>query len=109
MRRIIQISSAVIPALLLLSLLPARSDSIPESAKAAIAKEVRHELVTLPYYGVFDDLAFRVDDDGTVTLLGQVTRPVLKDDAERAVKHVAGVTRVKFHRFTLSSRTATSH
>ena len=45
--------------------------------------------------GVFDNLAFRVDDDGTVTLLGQVTRPVLKDDAERAVKHVEGVMRVK--------------
>ena len=95
MRRIIQTSSAVIPALFLLSLLPALSASIPDSAKAAIAKEVRHELVTLPYYGVFDNLAFRVDDDGGVTLLGQVTRPVLKDDAERVVKKVAGVTRVK--------------
>ena len=52
-------------------------------------------LVTLPYYGVFDNLAFRVDDDGAVTLLGQVTRPVLEDDAERVVKHIEGVTRVK--------------
>jgi len=95
MRRIIQISSAVTPALFLLSLLPALSAAIPDSAKAAIAKEVRHELVTLPYYGVFDNLAFRVDDDGTVTLLGQVTRPVLKDDAGRVVKRVAGVTRVQ--------------
>ena len=95
MRRIIQISSAVVPALLLLSSLPSLSGSITDGAKAAIAKEVRHELITLPYYGVFDNLGFRVDDDGTVTLLGQVTRPVLKDDAERVVKHVAGVTRVK--------------
>ena len=86
MRRNIQISSAVISALLLLSLLPAVSASIPDSAKAAIAKEVRHELVTLPYYGVFDNLAFRVDDDGTVALLGQMPRPVLKDDAERVVR-----------------------
>lgn len=58
-----------------------------------IAKQVRHQLLTLPYYGIFDDLAFRVDGS-TVTLLGQVTQPVLKDDAERAVKHVEGVTRV---------------
>ncbi len=58
-----------------------------------IAKEVRHQLVTLPFYGVFDDLAFRVDG-GTVTLLGTVTQPVLKSDAERAVKHVDGVTQV---------------
>jgi len=42
-----------------------------------IAREVRHELVMLPYYGVFDNLAFRVDG-GTVTLLGQVTRPHTK-------------------------------
>ncbi|HEV3330777.1 MAG TPA: BON domain-containing protein [Bryobacteraceae bacterium] len=58
-----------------------------------IAKQVRHQLLTLPYYGVFDDLAFQVDG-GTVTLLGQVVNPVLKDDAERSVKHVEGVTRV---------------
>lgn len=58
-----------------------------------IMKEVRHQLVTLPYYGVFDDLAFRVDGS-TVTLLGAVTQPVLKSDAEHAVKRVEGVTQV---------------
>jgi len=58
-----------------------------------IIKEVRHALVTLPYYGVFDDLAFRVDG-GTVTLLGAVTQPVLKSDAEKTVKHVEGVNQV---------------
>jgi BON domain len=58
-----------------------------------VAREVRHQLVTLPFYGVFDDLAFRVDG-GTVTLLGSVTQPVLKSDAERVVKRVDGVTRV---------------
>jgi osmotically-inducible protein OsmY len=58
-----------------------------------IAKEVRHQLVTLPYYGVFDDLAFRVDG-GTVTLFGQVTQPVLKSDAEKSLKRVEGVTQV---------------
>jgi hyperosmotically inducible protein len=58
-----------------------------------IVKEVRHELVMLPYYGVFDNLAFRVD--GTkVTLFGQVTRPTLKSDAENVVKRIEGVTNV---------------
>jgi hyperosmotically inducible protein len=58
-------------------------------------KEIRHQLVMLPYYGVFDDLGFRVDGGtGTVTLLGQVTQPVLKDDAGRAVKKLEGVTNV---------------
>src|SRR5258708_5753041 len=58
-----------------------------------LAKEVRHELVMLPYYNVFDNLAFKVDGS-TVTLLGQVTRPTLKSDAERVVKSIEGVDRV---------------
>lgn len=58
-----------------------------------IAQEVRHELVMLPYYGIFDDLAFRVDG-GTVTLMGAVVNPVLKSDAENVVKRVEGVTQV---------------
>jgi hyperosmotically inducible protein len=62
-----------------------------------IYKEVRHELVMLPYYGVFDNLAYKVDPDGTVTLLGQVARPALKSDAENAVKHIEGVEKVVNH------------
>ena len=58
-----------------------------------IAKEVRHELVMLPYYNVFDNLAFKVDGS-TVTLLGQVTRPTLKSDAGRVVKSIEGVEKV---------------
>ncbi len=58
-----------------------------------IAQHVRHELVMLPYYGIFDDLAFRVDG-GTVTLLGAVVRPTLKDDAGRVVKKIPGVQNV---------------
>jgi hyperosmotically inducible protein len=58
-----------------------------------ITREVRHELVMLPYYGVFDNLAYRVDG-GTVTLLGQVTRPALKSDAGNAVKRIEGVDKV---------------
>jgi hyperosmotically inducible protein len=57
-------------------------------------KEVRHELVMLPFYGVFDNLSYKVDPDGTVTLLGQVARPTLKSDAENVVKRIEGVTRV---------------
>src|SRR6202163_2345723 len=61
--------------------------------ESRIAQQVRHKLLMLPYYGVFDDLAFRVDGS-TVTLLGAVTQPVLKSDAERAVKKIEGVGRV---------------
>jgi hyperosmotically inducible protein len=58
-----------------------------------ITKEVRHELVMLPYYGVFDVLSYKVDGD-TVTLIGQVTRPTLKSDAENVVKKIEGVEHV---------------
>jgi hyperosmotically inducible protein len=59
-----------------------------------IAREVRHELVMLPYYGVFDDLGFKVNGSA-VTLLGRVTRPALKTDAENAVKRIEGVEKVE--------------
>jgi hyperosmotically inducible periplasmic protein len=58
-----------------------------------IAKEVRHQLVMLPYYSIFDDLSFQVNG-GTVTLMGAVTRPTLKSDAENVTKGVEGVTQV---------------
>jgi hyperosmotically inducible periplasmic protein len=63
----------------------------PTSAsQARIEREVRHELVMLPYYSVFDDLAFKVDGS-SVTLYGQVTRPTLKSDSENVVKRIEGV------------------
>jgi hyperosmotically inducible protein len=55
-----------------------------------LAKEVRHQLVMLPWYSVFDNLAYKVEGD-KVTLYGQVTRPTLKSDAEAAVKSIEGV------------------
>jgi hyperosmotically inducible protein len=56
-------------------------------------EKVRHEINMLPYYGVFDNLSFRVDGD-KVTLFGQVWQPVLKADTESAVKHIEGVKQV---------------
>ena len=56
-----------------------------------IVREVRHELVTLPYYGVFDWLTYQVQNDGTVVLSGQVVRPSTKSDAEHEVKDIDGV------------------
>lgn len=58
-----------------------------------VEKRVRHELVMLPYYSVFDNFAFKVD--GTVvTLHGQVTRPTLRSAAERVVSGIEGVSEV---------------
>jgi hyperosmotically inducible protein len=64
-----------------------------EKYREQLAKEVRHQLVLLPYYSVFDNLAFKIDGD-KVTLLGQVVRPTLKSDAEAAVKSIEGVAAV---------------
>jgi|SRR5579872_813061 hyperosmotically inducible protein len=58
-----------------------------------ITREVRHELLMLPYFGVFDNITYKVED-GTVTLMGNVVRPSLKPDAENAVKHIEGVDKV---------------
>lgn len=56
-------------------------------------KKIRKELVTLPFFSVFDNLAFKYEE-GVVTLYGQVARPTLKKDAERVVEKVAGVENV---------------
>ena len=64
-----------------------------EKYRAKLIKEVRHQLLLLPWYSVFDNLAFQVDGD-KVTLHGQVTRPTLKSDAEAAVKSIEGVASV---------------
>ena len=66
---------------------------LSEKGRQNLIKEVRHELVMMPFYGVFDNVAFKVDGY-VVTLLGQVTRPTLKSEAENRVKSVEGVERV---------------
>ena len=69
--------------------------STQKKGLSKMENEVRHELVMLPWFSVFDNLEFQVSEDGKhVTLLGQVTRPTLRSDAERLVKRIEGVERV---------------
>jgi hyperosmotically inducible periplasmic protein len=68
-------------------------DQASEKAQERIIKQVRHEILMLPYYGVFDDISYKVEGY-TVTLLGQVARPSLKSDAGNVVKHIEGVEKV---------------
>ena len=86
-----------LPALLLsvAVITPASAASAGQETKANqnLVREVRHQLLLLPYYTVFDNLAFKVDGDH-VTLEGQVTRPTLKSDAEAAVKSIEGISGV---------------
>lgn len=88
-RSLIKISTSLVAAFVALVLVVGVADATPRG----LAQSVRHELVMLPYYSIFDNLAYQVEGD-TVTLYGQVTRPTLKTDAERVVKHVEGVNRV---------------
>lgn len=62
-------------------------------ARSPIERQIRHELVMLPYYSVFDNIVFRVEG-GTVTLMGQTVRPTLKSDAGNVVKRLEGVEKV---------------
>src|ERR1700752_817044 len=80
---------------IILALFPcfAQENQVSEKAVQRIQKEVRHELLMLPYLGVFDNLGYKVDGYN-VTLVGQVTRPTLKSDAEREVKSIEGVEKV---------------
>jgi hyperosmotically inducible protein len=70
-----------------------QSEQVSQEAQQAIAKKVIHAIVMLPYYGVFDNIGFRLQGR-TVILEGQVLRSSLKPDAERAVKKVEGVDKV---------------
>ncbi len=65
----------------------------PARLQAALVQEVRHQLVMLPWYSLFDNLEYRVEGD-KVLLVGQVVRPSLRSDAEAAVKRIEGVASV---------------
>ncbi len=82
-------------ATLVMAVMPAvaLAQGVQSVTNPQLAKKVRHELVTLPYYGVFDNLAYSIDG-GTVTLYGQVVRSSTRSDAAGRVKRIAGVTRV---------------
>lgn len=84
----------IIPAVVVgLMLTPGFGASTAPQGSSYIQREVHHQLLTLSRYGVFDNIEYRVDGS-QVTLLGQVTQPVLKDDAGNAVKGIEGVTGV---------------
>jgi len=82
----------IVAALATLSFAQDRGEPSARSVER-ITKEVRHELLMLPYFGVFDNIVYKVDG-AAVTLIGQVVRPSLRSDAEGAVKHIEGVEKV---------------
>jgi len=91
-RKLVSQFTISVVAMLLLAIAPAVA-SAQGYDNPQLQKKVRHELVMLPYYGVFDNLAYSING-GTVTLYGQVVRPSTRSDAEHRVRKIAGVTRV---------------
>ena len=87
-----RIAVALFAMTLSLASLPAAPTAQSQEPKAQqnMIKEIRHQLVLLPWYSVFDNLSFRIEGS-KVVLMGQVVRPTLKSDAEAAVKGVEGV------------------
>jgi len=86
------LQSSILAVCLVLSV-SAQQHPVSERSAERIQKEVRHELAMLPYVTVFDNLSYKVEGD-KVTLLGQVTNPVVKTDAGKAVKSIEGVEQV---------------
>jgi hyperosmotically inducible protein len=68
----------------------ARSNKEPLS----LTDQIRHELLMLPYFGVFDNLGFTIEDSSIAVLTGQVVRPILKSEAEAAVGRIPGISKV---------------
>jgi hyperosmotically inducible protein len=65
-----------------------------QATMSQLEREIQHELIMLPYYTIFDNLEFKLEDNDTVVLSGQVVWAFVKDDAEHAVKSIKGVKKV---------------
>lgn len=65
----------------------------PANFTKRVQKEVTHQILMLPYYGVFDAIGFKVDGYN-VTLFGHVATASLKSDAEHAIKKIEGVEKI---------------
>ena len=80
-------------AVLMLAIVGLTTDATAQKRTRSLTEQVRKELVTLPFVGLFDTLAYKVEGD-TVTLYGQVVRPTSRSSAERRVARLEGVTTV---------------
>jgi len=65
-------------------------------AQERIAKEVRHQILMLPDFDTFDNIAFKLNGYDVI-LYGQVVQPSLNDDAAKVIGKIEGVERVENH------------
>ena len=91
------VASLVVAVFLMVNVSVAQAQNPPARGSAQyqnwLTTEVRHQLVMIPWLSLFDNLQYRVDGNN-VTLSGAVTDPVIKDEAEKAVKGIEGVGQV---------------
>jgi hyperosmotically inducible protein len=87
------ITVALLTIVVMNPILAVPSNNATEAPRAETLRKIRRELVTLPFYGVFDNLAYSYED-GVVTLSGQVVRPTTRSDAARRIERLAGVDQV---------------
>lgn len=92
-RKAISFSVVLILALASTIALAQPKPTYSPKSQARIVKEVRHQILMLPEFGVFDNIAFKLNGYN-VTLVGQVAKPLLRSEAERVVKRIEGVERV---------------
>jgi len=95
-KRFISITNKAVTLILgvvLTSVLAVSAFGAPDEQKSGLDRQVRHELLMLPYYGIFDNLEYSING-GTVTLRGQVVRPTTSSDAVARVRKLQGVTNV---------------
>ncbi len=85
------IRKPLVLTVLLIGLAGTALASVPKNESTTLADKVRHQLIMLPYYNVFDNIEFTIKDQDTVVLTGQVTWPVVKADAEATVRSIKGV------------------
>lgn len=93
MRRAIYSIAAMVCTMFFLQAVAQGDKKFSAKAQARITKEVRHRILSLPDFGTFDNIAFKLNGYDVV-LLGQVTRPSLKSDAEKVVRKIEGVEHV---------------
>jgi hyperosmotically inducible protein len=93
MKRRVTASLVFLAPWTVLVLMAQTQKEVPARGVERIQKEVRHEILMLPYFGVFDNITYKVEGY-KVTLMGQVTRPTLKSDAGNVVKRIEGVEQV---------------
>jgi hyperosmotically inducible periplasmic protein len=70
------------------------SSDANQQAVLKMAQEIRKQIVTLPEYGVFDNIHFAIQGGDNVILRGQASRPTLKSGIENSVKKINGVKNV---------------